>query len=266
MMGRIVKQICLFAMVALCLSFASMAWSQEEGERSAAQVVVKKVFRVEHADVRRLSKLLQVFGVEIEADSELRMIAVRGPQESVAALEASLEHLDVPPKPATNIQLTVYLLNALLDEEAGGEIPTELEEVVSQIRSVFPYKGFRLWETLVLRTRDNQGGVRGPNTVSGVITDDGGKASDAFYKFSFNSLRLIPDEQNGEVVRINQLSLMIGGVADESPDKKRAGETGHASIRTDIDVREGQKVVVGKANIGASNSALILVVTARVLD
>jgi hypothetical protein len=38
-----------------------------------------------------------------------------------------------------------------------------------------------------------------------------------------------------------------------------------ASIRTDIDVREGQKVVVGKANIGPEKGALILVVTAKVL-
>ena len=39
-----------------------------------------------------------------------------------------------------------------------------------------------------------------------------------------------------------------------------------AGITTDIDVREGQKVVVGKANIDNSDNALILILTAKVVD
>ncbi len=35
-----------------------------------------------------------------------------------------------------------------------------------------------------------------------------------------------------------------------------------ASFRTDLEVREGQKVVVGKANMGGSDAALIVVITA----
>jgi hypothetical protein len=37
-------------------------------------------------------------------------------------------------------------------------------------------------------------------------------------------------------------------------------------FNTGIDVREGQKVVVGKANIDGSNNAMTLVVTARVAE
>ena len=39
-----------------------------------------------------------------------------------------------------------------------------------------------------------------------------------------------------------------------------------AGFGTDVDVREGQKVVVGKAAVGGTNSALILVITAKVLE
>jgi hypothetical protein len=35
---------------------------------------------------------------------------------------------------------------------------------------------------------------------------------------------------------------------------------------TDLNLREGQKVVVGKSHIGAGNSALILVLSARVVE
>ena len=52
-------------------------------------------------------------------------------------------------------------------------------------------------------------------------------------------------------------SAGISAVANDSPD---------AGFGTDVDVREGQKVVVGKAAVGGTNSALILVITARVLE
>ena len=39
-----------------------------------------------------------------------------------------------------------------------------------------------------------------------------------------------------------------------------------AGFGTDVDVREGQKVVVGKAAIGGTSNALILVITAKVLE
>lgn len=37
-------------------------------------------------------------------------------------------------------------------------------------------------------------------------------------------------------------------------------------ISTSIDIREGQKVVVGKANIDNADNALILVLTAKVIE
>ncbi|HVN83075.1 MAG TPA: hypothetical protein VMW38_29095 [Terriglobia bacterium] len=48
-----------------------------------------------------------------------------------------------------------------------------------------------------------------------------------------------------------------------SPDNCTYIDTG---INTDLDVREGQKVVVGKATVDNSNNALFLVLTARVVD
>jgi hypothetical protein len=38
------------------------------------------------------------------------------------------------------------------------------------------------------------------------------------------------------------------------------------SINTDVDLREAQKVVVGKANVGNSDSALFVVLSARLVQ
>jgi hypothetical protein len=75
------------------------------------------------------------------------------------------------------------------------------------------------------------------------------------YHVAFNRVGVMSDEE-GHVIRIDGLNL-----GASIPGTVR--ETG---FRTDIDVHEGQKVVVGKANIDTSNNAMILVVTARVVE
>jgi hypothetical protein len=59
-------------------------------------------------------------------------------------------------------------------------------------------------------------------------------------------------------VRINNLSFTL-----HVPHPSGHFEVG---VHTDIDVREGQKVVVGKANIDNADNALILVLTAKVIE
>jgi hypothetical protein len=172
--------------------------------------------------------------------------------------------LDVPPPPAKNIELTVYLLNAKMESAGGNEIPTEITDVVEQIKSIFPYESFKLWETIPLRTRDAQSGlVEGPKWVKGMISNDTADISDLEYHFSFHSALAIPDQEGRYLARVNVLGMEILRVVTAEGGSK--GErTPIVSMRTDIDVKEGQKVVVGKANIGAEEGALFLVVTAKV--
>ncbi len=39
-----------------------------------------------------------------------------------------------------------------------------------------------------------------------------------------------------------------------------------ADVNTDIDMREGQKVVVGNSNVDGGDSALFVVLSAKILD
>ncbi len=70
------------------------------------------------------------------------------------------------------------------------------------------------------------------------------------------------------MIRINHLSMgMVHARVADTDEEGEKPTSQSAVIKTDIDVREGQKVVVGKANVGVKEkSALILVVTARVLE
>jgi hypothetical protein len=222
--------------------------------------IVQKVISVEHVDVRRVQKVLSIFEVMVEADPQLKVIAVKGLPDSVAAVELAIKRLDVPPPPASNIELTVYMLNATEAPVSDTMMPSELEEVIHQLKNVFTYKGFRLWETLVLRTRE--GTLGGSKNLHGVISDTGAR-----YEFQLDSAVLVPDEEKGNMIRLNHLLLEMTSANVKRSDRDDEEPSRSAAIRTDIDVREGQKVVVGKANVGVKEkSALILVVTAKVLE
>jgi hypothetical protein len=211
-----------------------------------------KMFQVKYANVGQLREVLSVFGAFINADGHLKVLTVRAPEKILTAIEESIKLLDVPPAPVRNFDLTVHLLIAS-SQPAANALPAELDPAIKQLKSIFNYKGYRLLETLLLRTREGQAADLSGNLPS---TDSAVPIS---YEFHINSAWIIPDGKE-RVFRINNLKLNL------RVPIKGAGGTYGAGITTDIDVREGQKVVVGKANIDNSDSALILVLTAKVVD
>ncbi len=68
----------------------------------------------------------------------------------------------------------------------------------------------------------------------------------------------VSDGDSGPVIRLDGMAVEVTNQLN--PEKPGA------SFRTDLEVREGQKVVVGKANMGGSDAALIVVITARLVS
>jgi hypothetical protein len=212
-----------------------------------------KLFLVKYANVNHLANLFRAFGATAQPDEDLKAISVRAPKEVLAAIEESLQRLDVPQVPAKNVQLEAYLLTAS-GQGSSVNIPGDLEPVIKQLKSVFNYQGFRLLGTLSWRGRDGAGGI-----VTGLLpsaSSDSGQST--FYTFKINRVGITSEGQQPSI-RINDLVLQLDFTV-------KGGGTQHAAINTSIDVHEGQKVVVGKANIDNADSALILVLTAKVIE
>jgi hypothetical protein len=212
-----------------------------------------KMFQVKYANVGQLREVLSVFGAFINADGHLKVLTVRAPEKILAAIEESIKLLDVPPAPVKNVELTVHLLIAS-PQPAASALPAELDPTIKQLKAVFNYKGYRLLETLLLRTREGQAG-----DMSGTLASGSDDPRAITYEFHINSAWITADAKD-RVFRISNLKLHL------RVPIKGAGGFYDAGITTDIDAREGQKVVVGKANIDNSDNALILVLTAKVVD
>src|SRR5581483_2890827 len=72
---------------------------------------------------------------------------------------------------------------------------------------------------------------------------------------------------SGDVVRLTNLELSL-----KIPMSFPAGTTGvqwenrNVLLKTDVDIKAGQKVAIGKASIDPAGDAIILVVSAKVVD
>jgi hypothetical protein len=88
-------------------------------------------------------------------------------------------------------------------------------------------------------------------------------ASGGSYDFSIQSVGLTPATP-ANLLRLHNLSLtlrILAGVDKDGKDKYQ-----QVNLETNIDMKEGQKIVVGKANIDGSENALIVILTAKVVD
>jgi type II/III secretion system protein len=252
--------IMIFVLLGFFASTSVQAQQEKETPKSegAASVFgplgkpVQRIFEVKFADVDRLAEMLRLFG-PVFSNPELRVITVSGSPELVAAVEDAIKRFDVPPQATKNIELTAYLLVAS-DHTTSNTLP-ELDPVVKQLKGIFGYQGFRLLDTLLVRCRDGREGE-----AVGVAPSQ--ESPKTLYGLRFKAARISSDS-SGRSIRIDGLRL-----GPKLPVITKDGGLTYldTGINTDLDVREGQKVVVGKATIEGSNSALFLVLTAKVVD
>jgi hypothetical protein len=134
----------------------------------------------------------------------------------------------------------------------GSTPPKELEPVVTQLHNAFTFKNYRLLDVLVLRTRTGQQASASANL--GIITMPNGNTQPIIGQFNMRSATLAPD---GSTVRLDGMKNNLRWPA--------AGTYIELALNTDVDIREGQKVVVGRLGI-SHDQALFLVLTAKVVN
>jgi hypothetical protein len=198
---------------------------------------------LKYADPRHVADVLSVFGYGIRADRDLHVVAVSAPAEAMSAIEDAVKRLDVPTAAPKDIDVVVSLMVASEQPSAGGSPPPEMQPVAAELKKIFSYKSFRLLDSILLRTQPGN-----KATADGVIGD-----SKTQYRFDVQP-SAVTEGPDGRLIRLDNLNLSLRLAGDHE-----------AGIRTEITVREGQRAVVGKSNMGLGRS-LILVVTAKVTE
>jgi len=216
--------------------------------------LITRTVEVKYADLyqiaRTLDPIAKANGTIITADSRAKVLLLTGSPEQISGMESLVRRLDTTPAPEKNIELTVYLLTASDSSGASQNVPPQLEPALKQLRSIFNYKSYQLLDTIFMRNRTLERG-----STLGFLSPPESEAKSPIaiggnYSFTYSHSYLTHDEK-GDLIHLDNVSLQIGH---------------GSSISTNIDLRPGQMVVVGKSNLGTGGAALIAVVTVRVVD
>lgn len=235
------------------VAVATGTWAQEETPQGIERYWAHQLFKLKHADPVTVQRVLSPLGGVSTPDRELRVILWKGPKELLPAVEKLVASLDVPPPLRRGVQLTFHLLVAGKDGR-GTPLPAELEGVGKQVRELFGLEKVALLETLAMRTTEGSAAE-----LTGAVRGFGNGPWADKCRLQVRQVSLAADER-GTVVQLKGLRFDLTWQIATGPNVTESG----SSMESDIDVREGQKAVLGKLSAGAAGDTVFVVTTARV--
>jgi hypothetical protein len=215
---------------------------------------VQRVLPIRHANPNDLMPLLAPFASALKwhVSDGMRVVSVSGPKDAVDAFEAALGKLDVPRQ---SMELTCYLLLAAPQGEMGP-IPSDLTGVVKQLQSVFGFKSFRVLETALLRGVERKGVSSSGMMASPFSGPDGPLKGE--YQLQVRNVTFGGADK--------QRRIRLDGLRLVQRFETSKGQWQTLDLQTDVELTEGQKIVVGKTSVDTSNQSVFLVVTGRIAD
>jgi hypothetical protein len=238
----------------LLLAPVAMAQEQKKADEKPVGPVVQKLFVLKYADPSQVGELVKVFTSNVTPNPSIHALAVSATPEAMAAIEDAIKRLDVPSAAPQNVELTVYMLGGGSDSESQGALPKELDSVVAQLKNTFTYKSYRLLDVLTMRTRTGKQVLTNSN---GGTVQTGTLSRPIITELRIDSVGVGADG-----------AIRINGLRDNSRVPVSNGNGNEytyqqVGVNADLDIKEGQKVVVGKVSINP-NEAMFLVLTAKV--
>jgi hypothetical protein len=226
------------------IAVAGLSFAQEDPNKT-----VRKIIDVKYADPQVIANLVNGPGIDLKSDRSLHVLIVRGSAATVAEVEAMVRKLDTAPP---NIELIVYLVSGS-SRDSVDDLPKDLAPTAKQLHGLFAYKSYHVMQSFILRSRDGRD-ANDKGTLPNTNSD---------YSFQYRSATV--SQTTPRVVHIDQMQFQV---TTPTGEKNNNGSPAlrYANIPSDIDIGEGQKVVVGKSSTNATDEALILVVTAKVVE
>jgi Bacterial type II/III secretion system short domain len=264
------------AVLALVLIFISPSLAQQPNsnatQKSDDNFVTEKgfkskVFEVKHRDVDSLAKVLRSLGsgfkgASISPNSEFKTLTVRDFPENLATIEEALKRLDTPGDPRPNIELHMHVLIASnTGGNSGGtttgQVPAELKDVLTQLRETLSYRNYEVAASVVQRLTETPRGLRGKGTTKISASTNAAGNMDLPYEYLINSVTLASTATGGApVIQIGEFSFSTGLTSTTLDNRTQ--------VQTALNLRDGEKVVVGTAALG--DRALIIVLTAKLIN
>jgi type II secretory pathway component GspD/PulD (secretin) len=215
-----------------------------------------KIFELKYREPSSLASVLRQLGsgfkgAGIAANNEFKTLTVRDFPENIATIEEAIKRLDMPAERPSSVQMHMHVLLASnrTSTTPAAEMPAELKDVITELRGTLTYKNYELITSVLQRLTETNRGLNGsglaqvPGTQTGVIT--------AQYEYFVNQLSFVPTASGAQAIQIQDFSFTL------------QGEGMRGRVQTALNLKDGEKVVVGTATI--NDRALIVVLIPKIV-
>ena len=170
----------------------------------------------------------------------------------------------------TNLETHLYIIVGTNDDVPEAKIPAALDPTIKQLRTILPFKNYRVAATLINRVRNEGrldlswvGGPLASKLLSAPL------ATPSRSQFKVRQVKLARNAEGQQMVQMTGFSfnalvpIPTGAAVAANGSAAPTFNYEGTSLSTDISMREGEPAIVGTLNIGPSGDAIILVVSAK---
>jgi len=238
---------------------------EAEPDLAVLQAMKSKVFEVKHRSPLWLCNSLYPLQSGVRGrmlnwtdNDGLKLISVRDFPENLAAIEEALKRLDVPSsaQKASDVELTLHVLFASKAPASEAGLPADLQGVVRQLKNTLTYHGYTLAASFVQRVAVNgDRAIYGRGQLEGNALESGeAKGSPLlFVDWECNRIASLEAEGTGRY-SLRKFYFLLR-------ERRGAESLELARMESDINLKEGEKVVVGTTVV--KDRGLIVVLSAR---
>ena len=234
--------------LALSLTFVSVSFAQfptasptpSQANDPAERNFRSRVFEIKHRDPGTLANALYGLGSGfkgsmISANADFKTISVRDFPEHLTTIEEAIKRLDVPAAPHPDIEVHMYVLIASNAVGVNSEVPTELKDVLTQLRSTLNYRNYELVASVVQRGTDSPRGFHGVGEADVPNPNPATPRTPMPYEYTLKNIALVHNPAGGPTLQIGEFTFTTTGSQDR------------ARVQTALNLRDGERVVVGTA-------------------
>jgi len=248
----------MFAFVVALALFAAAAAQAKEPVYAETRDFKAKVFELKYRDPQELYGIIKVLssgykGADVTYNGANKTIAVRDFPENLATIEEAIKRLDVPStRSEPTVELTIHVLLTNTGQ-SNNQLPNDLKDVMKQLQNTLAFKDYQLVTSVVQRakTRGRSGGWalngKGNAQWKEVLEDGRTVPSGADYEYRAASIEAATATSGATSIQLNDFIFNFG----------------KSAVQSNLELRDGEKVVVGTASFG--NKAMILVLTAKIM-
>jgi len=266
----------LFSLLLACAMPALYAFAQSTGEqkkddKALAQDIKKfevKLFEIKYRSAASLRDSVQALGsgignATIFANENLKTLTVRDFPENIAAIEEALKRLDVPEKSPVSLEFQLHLIGASMAPSEKPTLPKTIEPVLEQLKSTLKFTNYRYVSSALNRVND-RGKIESSGVTSALFPTPAGVINNpdnpSFYTYSLSRVTLTQEGTGKDSILIDQFKFGVSVPIRIGTNNTQYRDIG---IVTPLTLREGEMTVVGTANIGASDEAIIVIISVK---